>query len=87
MNEIELKKERLKSLLKGRPEKSMSIEEAKKRLKQTDPGIDIGKILQILNTSSDDKIKLILIELLSEPEIISYFSPVVKAFLIKILIR
>jgi len=87
MNEIELKKEKLKSLLKGRPAKPLSVEEAKKRLIQTDPGIDIGKIVKVLNTPSDNKLKLLAIEILSDPELIAYFSPIIKALLIRLLPR
>ncbi len=86
MNELELKKKQLKDILNGN-KKPKSIEEAKKRLKQTDPGIDIGEILRILNSPSDKRLKLILIELLSSPEIISYFSPFIKEVIIKLLIR
>ncbi len=86
MNELELKKKQLKDILNGN-KKPKSIEEAKKRLKQTDPGIDIGEILRILNSPSDKRLKLILIELLSAPEIISYFSPFIKEVIIKLLIR
>ena len=87
MNEINIKKEKLKSVLQGRGLKPLSVEEAKKRLRETDLGIDISEILRILNTPSDKKIKLLLIEILSSPEIISYFSPVIKEVIIKLLIR
>ena len=87
MSDIEIKKEELKAILKIGYKKPLSVEEAKKRLKESDPDIDIGKILKILNTPSNNKLKLILIELLSDPEIISYFSPVIKEIVIKLIIR
>ena len=84
MNELELKKEQLKNIFSGN-KKPKNIKEAKNRLKQTDPQIDISEILRILNAPSDKRIKLLLIELLSSPEIISYFSPVIKEVIIKLI--
>ena len=87
MNEIKLKKEELKSVLNGRGLKSLSIEEAKRKLAKTDPGIDIGMILKIINSPKKNKLKIFLIEFISNPELISYFSPVIEYILLKIFIR
>lgn len=87
MDELALKKKKLKALLEGKDFTSLSIEEAKKKLKQTDPGIDITIFLEVLNNPSKDKLKIFLIEILTEPEIISYFAPILKFIIIEFFIR
>jgi len=88
MEEIEIKKRRLKLMLEGKyVPKDISVEEAKKRLKETDPGIDISVFIKILNSNDKDKIlKDLLIEMITNPDILIYYMPVIKMIL-KSLIR
>ena len=87
MDDIQLKKEKFKSILKGKSYDSLNIEEAKKRLKETDIGIDIREIIKLINNPSKNQLKLFLITLISDPQIIAYFSPVIKMFLFKLFMR
>ena len=83
MNNIEIKKKRFKLLLEGKYiPKDISIQEAKERLKKTDPGIDISNILKIINQEKKDKIlKEILIEIITNPDIFVYYMPIIKSIL------
>ena len=87
MDELELKKEKLKALLEGKNFLTLNVEEAKKRLRQTDPGIDINIFLEILNNPSKNKLPILLIEIFTDPEVISYFAPILKFIIIKFFIR
>ena len=88
MKELEEKKKRFKLLLEGKYiPKEISIEEAKKRLIETDPNIDISNVIKFFRTSKKDKIlKEILIELATNPDVLSYYMPLIKE-LLKILIK
>lgn len=83
MNNIEIKKKRFKLLLEGKYiPKDISIQEAKERLKKTDPGIDISNILKIINQEKKDKIlKEILIEIITNPDVLVYYMPLIKSIL------
>jgi len=83
MEEIEVKKKHLKLMLEGKYiPKDISIKEAKKRLKETDPGIDISEFIRILNSNDKDKIlKDLLIEMITNPDILIYYMPVIKLIL------
>ncbi len=83
MNEIEIKKNRFKLMLEGKyVPKDISIQEAKEKLKKTDPGIDISELLKIINNEKKENIlKSILIELITNPDILVYYMPVIKAVL------
>ncbi len=83
MNEIEIKKNRFKLMLEGKyVPKGISIQEAKEKLKKTDPGIDISELLKIINNEKKENIlKSILTELITNPDILVYYMPVIKAVL------
>jgi len=81
MTNIDYKK-RFKYLIKGKyVYKNLSVEEAKKRLKETDPGIDVSEILRVINSDRKDKFKIIFIEIISTPDFLAYYMPVIKSFL------
>jgi len=83
MEEIEIKKKRLKLILEGKYiPKDISVKEAKKRLKETDPGIDISAFFKILNTTNKDKVlKDLVIEIITNPDILVYYMPLIKIIL------
>jgi len=83
MEEIEVKKNRLKSMLEGKYiPKDISVKEAKKRLKETDPGIDISGFIKILHNADKDKIlKDLMIEIITNPDILVYYMPLIKMIL------
>ena len=85
MNEIKKEKEKLKALFKGKISKRVSIKEAKSRLKQTDPGIDISEILKAVD-KKDDVFKIIIVEIISNPDFFVYYAPVLKE-IIKLIIK
>jgi len=83
MTELEIKKKRFKALIKGKYIPSyISIKEAKQKLKQTDPGIDISELIKIINSKNKDEIlKNLLIEIATNPDILTYYMPVIKTIL------
>jgi len=80
MNELEVKKEKFKSLLNGENSNEVSIKEAKENLLKTDPGIDISEILKAIN-NNEDVLKTLIIEIVSNPDLLIYYSPFLKTFL------
>ena len=80
MNELEAKKEKFKALLEGGNKNELSIQKAKKNLIQTDPGIDISEILKAVN-KNEDVVKTLLVEIISNPDLLIYYSPVLKTLL------
>ncbi len=80
MNELEVKKEKFKSLLRGENPNEISIKEAKKNLLKTDPGIDISEILKAIN-NNEDVLKTLIIEIISNPDLLIYYSPLLKTLL------
>ncbi len=86
MTDINIKKEEIKYLLEGKPPRPANLEEAKKRLKETDPGVDIKEILKFVNNPTKENLISVLIDILTDPKILSYFSPVIKD-IIKILLK
>ncbi len=80
MNELEAKKEKFKSLLNGKNSNEISIKEAKENLLKTDPGIDISEILKSIN-NKDDVLKTLIIEIVSNPDLLIYYSPFFKMIL------
>ena len=80
MNEIKIKKEKLKSLLNGKNSNKISIKKAKENLLKTDPQIDISEILRALN-NKENILKTLIIEIISNPDFLVYYSPFIKIFL------
>ncbi len=87
MNEIEIKKNRFKLILEGKyVPKVITIRQAKEKLRKTDPGIDISELLRIINNEKKEKIlKEVLIELITNPDLLAYYMPIIKTIL-KVLI-
>ncbi len=84
MNELEIKKKNFKNILKGRYafNKNTDIKQAKEKLRQTDPGIDISDILQIIsNEKKDNILKNLMIEFFTNPDVFVYYMPVIKSIL------
>jgi len=85
MNEIREKKEHFKALFNAQHSKKLSVEEAKKNLLKSDPGIDISEILKAIN-NNEDVLKTIIIEIISNPDLLIYYAPFFKTIL-KIIIK
>ncbi len=87
MNDIEIKKNRFKLILEGKyVPKEITIQQAKEKLRKTDPGIDISGLLQIINSEKKEYIlKKIIVEITTNPDILIYYMPIIKTIL-KILI-
>ena len=80
MNELEAKKEKFKALLNGKNSNEVNIKEAKENLLKADPGIDISEILKSIN-NNEDVLKTLIIEIVSNPDLLIYYSPFLKTFL------
>ena len=85
MSEIEEKKEKFKALLEGKNKNKLNIQKAKENLIKNDPGIDISEILKAFN-NNEDVLKTLIVEIVSNPDFLIYYSPVLKTIL-KILIK
>ena len=83
MSEVEIKKKRFKALLEGRYiPKETTIKEAKKRLRESDPNIDVSFIFEIIYSKKKEKIlKNLVFELLTNPDMVAYYMPVIKSVL------
>ncbi|WP_456390245.1 hypothetical protein [Hydrogenimonas sp.] len=75
--EVERAKKRFMSIAQGRHVPAdISIEEAKKRVRQTDPGLDISDIVRAIDQRDLKKAGTsLLLEVATDPSIITYWSP------------
>jgi len=79
MTDLEHARTRLRAISEGHyVPKEISIEEAKKQLRAADPAIDISGLLKALHEQKDvqEAAASIVIETLSDPEVVCYWSPV-----------
>jgi len=82
MKEVEIKKNRFKLLLEGKyVSRDISIKEAKRKLRESDLGIDISEFLRIINSNDEHKFKKFLIEFFTNPDIFIYYMPLLKMIL------
>ena len=83
MSEVEIKKKRFKALLEGKyVPREITIKEAKKRLRESDPNIDVSFVFEIVRSRNKEKIlKNLVFELLTNPDIVVYYMPVIKSVL------
>ncbi len=75
--DVETAKARFKAVAQGRHVPSgISVEEAKKRLRQTDPGLDISDMLRAIDQGDPKKAGMsLLMEAATDPSVITYWSP------------
>ncbi|WP_456451330.1 hypothetical protein [Hydrogenimonas sp.] len=82
MREVKAARERLEKLLQGRyVPKRLTPEEAKRRLLDADPGIDISDVLKALQEGDAAKAAQNLLYQSFAPEAIAFFSPLVASAL------
>ena len=78
MNDLQESRRRFDALLKGRyAPRPISPEEAKLRLRQTDPGIDISEFLAALSQKDLRRAGNALVWQTLAPETIAYFTPLI----------
>ena len=82
MDEVEKARARLDALLKGRyVPKRLSPEEAKRRLIEADPGLDLSDVLKALQEGDAAKAAQNLLYQSLAPEAIAFFSPLIASAL------
>ncbi len=78
MDELRGARRRFKALSEGRyVPKELSLEEAKKRLRQSDPGIDVSEALTALNQGDLERAAAALVHQALLPETIAFFAPLI----------
>ena len=71
-------KKRFDAIMKGRyVPKPVSLEEAKARVRATDPGIDISELLQALNEGDLRRAGTSVFRQALAPEAVAYFTPLI----------
>jgi hypothetical protein len=76
MSDLQTAKQEIKEILEGKNPHRPTLEEARKRLIETDPGIDISEIIKALNKGNYQKAaEILLIEIASMPNAAEYFLP------------
>ncbi len=74
--ELKEAKERFEALSKGRYyPKKLTLQEAKERLIETDPGLDISPLLGAKDAAALKHAALSLMAQSAQPQTLSYFSP------------
>ena len=69
---------RFDAIVKGRyAPKTLSLEEAKARVRETDPGIDMSELLRALNEGDLKRAGSSLLWQTVAPETIAYFTPLI----------
>ena len=81
--DVRIAKARFKAVAQGRHVPStLSVEEAKKRLRQTDPGLDISDMLRAIDRGDLKKAGTsLLMEAATDPSVITYWSPLLIGLL------
>jgi len=87
MGDLEDARARFKAISEGRyVPKALSVEEAKKRLREADPGMDISGSLQALRRNDTQKAAAsVVLETLADPSVVSYWSPALIGLLLALM--
>ncbi|BDY13321.1 hypothetical protein [Hydrogenimonas cancrithermarum] len=82
MSELEEARRRFDAIAKGRyAPRTLSLEEAKARLRETDPGIDVSDLLAALDEGDLKRAGTSLVWQVIAPETIAYFTPLIVELL------
>jgi hypothetical protein len=76
MDDLTLAKKEIKEIFQGKRVKKLSLQEARKALREADPNIDISDFLKELNEGNYKKaLEKLAIEIIATPNAAEYFLP------------